>query len=55
MNRLRVVFLVAVFVVAISGFAEAPPNHVDLSKFPATQPDKIVLPLASECVNVLDK
>jgi hypothetical protein len=38
-----------------SGYAEAPPSHVDLSKFPATQLDDIVVPLPSEVFNVLDK
>src|SRR6516162_8381940 len=55
MNRCRVVFVTAVFVLAISGFAEAPPNHIDLSKFPATQLDDVVVPLPSEVFNVLDK
>jgi hypothetical protein len=55
MNRCRVVFVTALFVLAISGFAEAPPNHIDLSKFPATQLDDVVVPLPSEVFNVLDK
>src|SRR5580698_4573057 len=38
-----------------SSNAEAPPSHVDLSKFPATQLDDIVVPLPSEVFNVLDK
>ena len=46
---------VAVFLSAISGFGEAPPGHIDLSKFPATQLDDIVVPLPSEVFNVLDK
>ena len=30
--------------------AEAPPNHIDLSKFPATQLDDVVVPLAERSV-----
>jgi hypothetical protein len=45
MNKSRVVFVTTVFVAAISGLAEAPPNHIDLSKFPATQLDDVVVPL----------
>src|ERR1700758_5641523 len=55
MNKGRVVFVTTVFVAAMSSFAEAPPNHIDLSKFPATQLDDIVVPLPSEVFNVLDK
>jgi hypothetical protein len=55
MNKGRVVFVTTVFVAAMSGFAEAPPNHIDLSKFPATQLDDVVVPLPSEVFNVLDK
>ena len=43
------------FLGAIIGFGEAPPSHVDLSKFPATQLDDVVVPLPSEVFNVLDK
>src|SRR6478609_8963665 len=46
---------VAVFLSAISGYGETPPSHIDLSKFPATQLDAIVVPLPSEVFNVLDK
>src|ERR1700733_2754416 len=50
------VFLAATLSLATgSGYAEAPPSHVDLSKFPATQLDDIVVPLPSEVFNVLDK
>jgi hypothetical protein len=45
MNKSRVVFVTTVFVAAISGLAEAPPNHIDLFKFPATQLDDVVVPL----------
>src|SRR5271154_936522 len=49
-------FLAATLSLAIgSGYAEAPPSHVDLTKFPATQLDEIVVPLPSEVFNVLDK
>ncbi len=43
------------FLWAITSFGEAPPSHVDLSKFPATQLDDVVVPLPSEVFNVLDK
>ncbi|MBV8351786.1 MAG: hypothetical protein JOZ21_05880 [Verrucomicrobia bacterium] len=57
MNRIlgRVAFATALFLVAIPGFAEAPPSHIDLTKFPATQLDDVVVPLPSEVFNVLDK
>src|SRR6202047_5630970 len=55
MNKSRVVFVTTVVFAAISGFAEAPPSHADLSKFPATQLDDVVVPLPSEVFNVLDK
>src|SRR6202011_915793 len=51
----RVFFAATFFLLAISGFGEAPANHIDLSKFPATQLDDIVVPLPSEVFNVLDK
>src|ERR1700755_915022 len=46
---------VAFFLSVISGFGGTPPDHIDLSKFPATQLDDIVVPLPSEVFNVLDK
>ena len=57
MNRIlsRVAFVTALFLVAIPGFSEAPPSQIDLSKFPATQLDDVVVPLPSEVFNVLDK
>jgi hypothetical protein len=54
-NLVSVVFAAPLFLLAISGLGEAPPNHIDLSKFPATQLDDIVVPLPSEVFNVLDK
>src|ERR1700735_1079878 len=54
-NLTGVVFAMALFLSIISGFAEEPASHVDLSKFPATQLDDIVVPLPSEVFNVLDK
>jgi hypothetical protein len=54
-NLVSVFFATALFSSAISALAEAPPNHIDLSKFPATQLDDIVVPLPSEVFNVLDK
>jgi hypothetical protein len=43
------------FLAAMTSFGEAPPSHIDLSKFPATQLDDVVVPLPSEVFNVLDK
>jgi hypothetical protein len=43
------------FLAATTSFGEAPPSHIDLSKFPATQLDDVVVPLPSEVFNVLDK
>ncbi|MBV9128923.1 MAG: hypothetical protein JO298_00875 [Verrucomicrobia bacterium] len=51
----RFIFAATSFLLAVSGFGEAPANHIDLSKFPATQLDDIVVPLPSEVFNVLDK
>ena len=50
-----VVFATTLILAAMPGFSEPPPNHIDLSKFPATQLDDIVVPLPSEVFNVLDK
>jgi hypothetical protein len=47
--------LVVALAAATSGFAETPPSRVDLSKFPATRLDDVVVPLPSEVFNVLDK
>jgi hypothetical protein len=54
-DLVSILFATALLLSARSGFAEAPPNHIDLSKFPATQLDDIVVPLPSEVFNVLDK
>ncbi|MBV8376267.1 MAG: hypothetical protein JO279_04615 [Verrucomicrobia bacterium] len=54
-NLGKTVFAATYFLLAIPGPGEAPPNHIDLSKFPATQLDDIVVPLPSEVFNVLDK
>ncbi len=54
-NLFGLVFVMTLFLSARSSFGDAPPNHVDLSKFPATQLDDIVVPLPSEVFNVLDK
>jgi hypothetical protein len=54
-NLLCAVFSSALLLSAMSVFGEAPPNHIDLSKFPATQLDEVVVPLPSEVFNVLDK
>src|ERR1700722_9548228 len=54
-NLFNLVFATTLFFSVVSGFGEAPPNHIDLSKFPATQLDDIVVPLPSEVFNVLDK
>src|ERR1700720_4028557 len=50
-----VVFATTLILAAMQGFSEPPPNHIDLSKFPATQLDDVVVPLPSEVFNVLDK
>src|SRR6202047_4217087 len=50
-----VVFATTLILAAIQVFSHQPPNHIDLSKFPATQLDDIVVPLPSEVFNVLDK
>jgi hypothetical protein len=54
-HLVKVVFAATFFLLAISGSGQAPPSHIDLSKFPATQLDDIVVPLPSEVFNVLDK
>jgi hypothetical protein len=38
-----------------TGLCAPPPDHIDLTKFPATQLDEVVVPLPSEVFNVLDK
>jgi hypothetical protein len=50
----RATWLVLLFA-SHSAFAEAPPSRIDLSKFPATRLDDVVVPLPSEVFNVLDK
>jgi hypothetical protein len=54
-NLFSAVFATTFLLSALPGFGEAPPSHIDLSKFPATQLDDIVVPLPSEVFNVLDK
>jgi hypothetical protein len=54
-NLGRIVFVTNLFFTAIGGFAGAPPKYIDLSKFPATELDDVVIPLPSEVFNVLDK
>src|ERR1700722_11391951 len=54
-NLFSAIFATTIFLSALPGFGEAPPSHIDLSKFPATQLDDIVVPLPSEVFNVLDK
>src|SRR6202162_2923388 len=50
-----VVFAITLILAAMPGFSEPPPSQIDLSKFPATQLDDVVVPLPSEVFNVLDK
>jgi len=38
-----------------STYGDSPPSQIDLSKFPATQLEDVVVPLPSEVFNVLDK
>jgi len=54
-NPFAVVVATTLLLAAIPSLGEAPPSHIDLSKFPATQLDDIVVPLPSEVFNVLDK
>ena len=54
-NLFGAVLVMTFFSSVILSFGESPPNHIDLSKFPATQLDDIVVPLPSEVFNVLDK
>ncbi|MBV9672196.1 MAG: hypothetical protein JO076_05145 [Verrucomicrobia bacterium] len=42
-------------VTQFSSFADSVPEQVDLSRFPATQLEDVVIPLPSEVFNVLDK
>src|ERR1700736_4366230 len=54
-NLFSAIFATTLFLSALPDFGEVPPSHIDLSKFPATQLDDIVVPLPSEVFNVLDK
>ncbi len=40
---------------ATGAVAQAPPQSIDLSKFPAAAVDEVVVPVPSEIFNVLDK
>ena len=54
-DLVSILFVTTLLLSARPGFAEAAPKNIDLSKFPATQLDDIVVPLPSEVFNVLDK
>src|ERR1700732_5583791 len=54
-NLFGAVLVMTFFSSVILSFGESPPSHADLSKFPATQLDDVVVPLPSEVFNVLDK
>ncbi len=54
-NMVCVVSFATLFFSDGTGFCASPPSHIDLTKFPATQLDEIVVPLPSEVFNVLDK
>jgi hypothetical protein len=54
-NLVCVVSFASFFFCEGTGYCAAPPSHIDLTKFPATQLDEIVVPLPSEVFNVLDK
>jgi hypothetical protein len=54
-NLVCVVSVAALFLSEGTGICTPPPSHIDLTKFPATQLDEIVVPLPSEVFNVLDK
>jgi hypothetical protein len=54
-NVVRVVCVWTLCLLSGTGFCTPPPDHIDLTKFPATQLDQVVVPLPSEVFNVLDK
>jgi hypothetical protein len=55
MKKILSLFLALFFGSSCTGFCDNPPSQIDLSKFPATQLDDVVVPLPSEVFNVLDK
>jgi hypothetical protein len=54
-NWCRTVFIVVNCAAVFHCFGASAPSQIDLSKFPATQLDEVVVPLPSEVFNVLDK
>jgi hypothetical protein len=50
-----VVLVATLFLSEGAGFCASAPSQIDLTKFPATQLDDIVVPLPSEVFHVLDK
>ena len=44
-----------ILAVSVSRLAQAPPQTIDLSKFPAAAVDDVLVPVPSEIFNVLDK
>src|ERR1700758_4994272 len=54
-DLVSILFVTTLLLSARPGFAEAAPKYIDLTKFPATQLDDVVVPLPSEVFNVLDK
>jgi hypothetical protein len=54
-NWCRTIFVVVNCALSFHCFGESVPSQIDLSKFPATQLDEVVVPLPSEVFNVLDK
>lgn len=51
----RLLFLLLGGLTATGAIAQAPPQSIDLSKFPAAAVDEVVVPVPSEVFNVLDK
>jgi hypothetical protein len=48
-------FVISLGFLATGTYGETPPRQIDLTKFPATRLDDVVVPLPSEIFNVLDK
>lgn len=51
----RLLSLLLCGLTATGAIAQAPPQSIDLSKFPAAAVDEVVVPVPSEIFNVLDK
>lgn len=51
----RLIPVVLLGLAAVNAFGQAPPQSIDLSKFPAAAVDDVLVPVPSEIFNVLDK